>query len=74
MELTQKQPLHQPLESARQWLSPTAISITQVDCSSSINLGLADVASTEPVPRHGPQPQANTCEHEFRKHTDALLL
>ena len=28
MELTQKQPLHQPFESARQWLSPAAISIT----------------------------------------------
>lgn len=49
-----------PWDRARQWLSPHEISMILVIPSSSMNLGLRDVVSEEPHPKHEPQPHANT--------------
>lgn len=49
-----------PCVRARQWLSPHEISMILVILRSSMNLGLREVVSEEPHPKHEPQPHANT--------------
>lgn len=49
-----------PWDRARQWLSPHEISMILVMLRSSMNLGLREVVSEQPHPKHEPQPHANT--------------
>lgn len=58
---------HSPWDRAKQWLSPQEMSIILVMLRSSTNLGLREVVSEEPHPKHEPQPHANTWIDEKRK-------
>lgn len=57
-----------PWDRARQWLSPQEISMILVILRSSMNLGLREVVSEDPHPKHEPQPQANTWTQHKNKH------
>ena len=54
--------MRSPWLSARQWLSPHAMSTMRMFWRSSMSRGLSDVDSDEPKPRQEPQPQEYNCQ------------